>query len=137
MKSFNMLIRLKKEEINNKRQILNDFVKTQDQLDVNLEILRQELIEQQQSVTKNPELFYNYGNYINANKSSRELILNQKNKISQEVDRISQEIFILFCDLKKFEIILENKKKQKIQEENREESIALEQIIINQFLKNK
>ena len=63
MKSINTLIKLKKQEIDNRRIIISTLEREKDQLNLEIENLQKELLEQQQIVAENPDFLYSYSNY--------------------------------------------------------------------------
>jgi hypothetical protein len=136
MKSINTLIRVKKQEIDNKKITISVLEREKDQLNIEIINLKNELIEQQQLIEKNPEFLYSYSNYANENLLRKNKIINRISYISAEIDKISDEVYELFGELKRFEIILDHKKKQKINEENKREAADLDQLIINKFSQN-
>ncbi len=135
MKSINTLIKLKKQEIDNRRIVISTLEREKDQLNLEIENLQKELLEQQQIVAENPDFLYSYSNYVDANTARKNKIIVRIDNILLEIEKIYAEVYELFGELKRFEIILDHKKKQKLYEENKREAASLDELIINKFSK--
>jgi hypothetical protein len=136
MKSLKTIIKLKKQEIDDKKIIISSLEKERDQLDIDLENLKKELLLQQQLIKEDPQILFSYSNYAKHNNDLQSKILTKLNELYLEIEKLSQELYDLFGDFKKYEIILENKQKRLIYEANKKEDIDLNELIVNKYNTN-
>jgi len=133
VKSFNTLIKLKKLEIDNKKIELSKLNQEKDQLHNKLQNLQVELINQQKIAFLDPEILYSYSNYAKDNNDNQLKISGYIADISAKIELVNQEIYEIYAELKKYEVMLDNKKKQLIYEESKRQDLVLDELILQRF----
>jgi flagellar biosynthesis chaperone FliJ len=135
MKSLRTLIKLHKRELDEQKRILLDLENQKDQLHQALVLLKHDLIKQQQIVTNDPEVSYSYSNYYNKNISQQHHVTTGIVEVNNNMELISSQIYELYAEVKKYEIILANKEKQFKQMQSKNEDAYLDEIAINSFIR--
>jgi flagellar biosynthesis chaperone FliJ len=130
MKTLLTLINLKKQEIDNIKKTLIKLELEKYQLDSALFVLRQDLINEQEAVAKNATIAYSYYNFAYVNKEKQNLLIEEISLLDNKIDLAQQKIYELYIQLKRYEIILEQKTQAAIYAQNREEQKQLDEIII-------
>ncbi len=74
-----------------------------------------------------------FGEFAKRIKARQELLREEIIIIDAKIAQLNEEIFIAFTELKKFEIALENAKQKKAAEENRKETIMLDEVASQQY----
>jgi flagellar export protein FliJ len=135
MKSLKTLIKLHRKELDEKRRELTALENKKEQLQQAIISLIKELKNEQKIIASNPEIAYSYTNYAIRNRERQQLLAFEIVQIDEQIDQLSEVIFELFSEVKKYEIALENKQKQIKAEEERQETIFLDEISINGFIR--
>ena len=124
-KSLKTLTRVFEWEVDQKRRDLATKLASLDSLNLELKSLLQELSQEQEHTVKNPEesnFFYaNYGLEVSR---KQEVINLEREKLESEIDIIRIDLSNLYTELKKLEIVSQNRSdREKLELERREQNI--------------
>ena len=124
-KSLKTLIRVFEWEVDQKRRDLGTKLASLDSLNSELRSLLKELLQEQEHTVKNPEesnFFYaNYGLEVSR---KQEVINLEREKLESEIDIIRIDLSNLYTELKKLEIVSQNRsEREKLELERREQNI--------------
>jgi hypothetical protein len=136
MKSLKTLIKLNRRNLDVKRRALVNIEEQITMLEYTKENLQKELVTQQEFVAENSEFLFSYNSYYLQNRENQGYIAHEITKLQNMAAKISQEIYELFTEVKKYEIILSNKEKQIVIAQNKKEEEALDEVAINIFLRD-
>ncbi len=137
MKSIKTLIKLYRRILDEKRI---ELVKEQEFRDEVEEILlkqRAEMNEEKNLAGSSFEASFSYAPYFQRATKKEEKIISVIKQQDQKIEAISDEIFNLFGEVKRYEIISDIKEKEQEKEENRQEQIILDEVAINTHIRKK
>ena len=134
MKSLQTLIKLHNNELDEIRRKLKE---AQEQLDLFKAIKRQmqeDLDAEYEFASTAPDMAMTFANYrqkMNERLKNAEQTINS---IDREVQRITNQIALKFGEVKKYEIVLENKINHLLKEEKDKETATLDEIAMQKFI---
>ncbi len=137
MKALKTLIRLQRQQLNELRRTLMTLERQRAELVTASIRLSEELQREIESATDMPEMSHFFGNYSERIQKRQDEIGQQVREIDKKSNEVSRQIAAAFSEVKKFEIALENHLKRLREEENRRETIMLDDIGQQQYLKRQ
>lgn len=137
MKGIDTLIRLAKRSLDElrKQQVLLETQKEKLQEAHNK--LGSELKSEMKTAEKTPEMGGFYGGYAKRIKERQIVLQGEVKKVEIELVKLSESILQAFADLKKYEIARDNAKARAKAKEARRETIALDEVASNQFMRKE
>ncbi len=128
-KDLHTLIRLNEWSVDERRRELGQVLQSLADLEDGLHRLGEELAREQQVVQASPdEAGFFYGNYANAVIDRRDHLKNGIARMEDEVAKAREKLNDAYRDLKKYEVVQENRDLRAAQEEAREERITLDEL---------
>lgn len=137
-RDFKALVRLNDWEVDEKRRALADQLRVLENLIALLQALESEMVQEQQYATANPtEGGITYGAYAEQAIRRREDYKGRIADQEQIVNAAREQLRLAFLEFKKF-VISEERRVEKLEaEQNRTEQLALDEIGINTFNRNR
>lgn len=137
-KDLHTLIRLNEWTVDQRRRELGDVLASLASLETGLERLRQELIKEQSIVRSSPEeAGFFYGNYAAAVIVRREDINQGIIRMEAQVAEAREKLNEAYRDLKKYEIVQENRETREALELARREQETLDEIGLQAYRRKK
>lgn len=139
MADLDSLVRVRQHDVDEKRRVLAGLYEGVSRLEGQKRVLLEKLEEERQIAEKMEEpdsgaLFARYADGVQKKVS----VLDETSRKMEVKIRIAQEALReSFAELKKIEITRENRKKEEERERNRRETIALDEIAIDQYTRSK
>ena len=128
MKSLKTLIKLRKDEVDKRRKELSEIEQRQ-QLLVNEHTALEHKIEQETAAAANfPEAAVTFANFLKKALKRRDDLTRNIIQLQQIIDKKRDELQAAFGELKKLEIVLENKITEAYREELKREQVKLDEI---------
>lgn len=106
-----------------------------DQLIQTIEASQRELEREVELAKNTPEMSGFFGEFAKRIKNRQEQIRQEIQAVDKKIMELNDKIAAEFTELKKFEIALENRKTHAKTEENRKETLMLDEIAAQQFQK--
>jgi len=128
MKGLVTLIKLSKRTLDELRRKMGSLENQKSQFEQASKKLQEELHNEMSLAKKQPEMSGFFGDFAKRIKKRQEVIANEIRKIEQQMEKLRDEIAIAFGELKKYEIALENSKARAKDEQNRRDTIQLDEI---------
>ena len=135
MKTLNTLIRLHKRNLDELRRQMVAFEGQKEQLIQTIEASQHELEREVELAKNTPEMSSFFGEFAKRIKNRQEKIRQEIQAVDKKIIELNDKIAAEFTELKKFEIALENRKTYAKAEENRKETLMLDEIAAQQFQK--
>ncbi len=133
MKTLLILIKLKKQELDQIKKLITALDLEKSQINIALDNLKTDLKLQQQAVQANADISYSYNNYALFNNQKQQQLLAEIISIEQKNQTLQQQLYELFIELKRYEIILADKEKNIILQQNKQEQNELDEMMIQRF----
>ncbi|MDA0781750.1 MAG: flagellar FliJ family protein [Rickettsiales bacterium] len=137
MKSIQTIIKVNKQALDEKRQELAELEGQKEQLINWQKKMKDELAKEFDFAVKNPEMsitFDYYRKLISRRQVNLQLALNDLNL---QIENITLQIAELFGEVKKYEIIEQQKLAKILKEQKLRDSKALDEIAISNYLKER
>lgn len=128
MKGISTLIKLHKRTLDELRRKMGVLEGQKAQLQETAVRLRKELEEEMKLASKQPEMGSFFGGFAKRIKNRQESIAAEIKKLDGEMAKLRDEIAEAYSELKKFEIAKENAKIKAAEEQNRKDTIMLDEI---------
>ena len=128
MKTLKTLIKLAKQDLDEKRQELNVFLDKKDELLKQRSDLDKRLAEEQEFATDSEEFKYAYTAFSAKIAWQQENIDNFTKALDEQIDFVSEKISEGFAELKRYEIMLDKKMRDEQKELQRKETIEMDEI---------
>lgn len=132
-KSLQTLAKLAKSEVEKLQKELAELLKQEDLLKSDILRLQNAILSEAQIASTNPELGRNFPAFLQATKKKIELAQNKLSALLQRIAKKRDQLGEAFSEQKKFEIVMQNKLLEKIKEEQRKETIMLDEVGVNIF----
>lgn len=133
MKKLAILIKLKKQSLDEKRKKLSEWLDHIYKLKIVADKLDEDLIIEQQIIKEFNSFSYAYNNYYQANRQNKELMINESSKYQKLISNLQDEILNDFSELKKLEILQRNHKIIEEQRIQKIEQANLDEIALRKF----
>ncbi len=131
MKTYKTLIKISKNELDEKRKELNIFLEKKDSLIAEKEHLSKELKKEEKLLENHNEVNFSFASYSANIRYQQENIDNFVNVLNTQIDELSKQISEKFSELKKYELMLDKKIADEIKEVKRKETLELDEISSN------
>ena len=130
-----ILERVKKFEIDEQRRILLQKLDKEEALQKSLKQLIEDYEREKEFVLQNPTLC-DFGAYTDQYLKKRRTTEAKILEVQSEIDNIRDIMSEMFKEQKTFEIVAQNRKKQKLKELNEQEQKLLDEVGTNTYIKN-
>ena len=137
MKGIKTLIRLRKQQLDEKRKLLAEQENEKLRLEQALSALQQELKKEQKLAAESPDIAFMLVRYAEENKQKQKRISEAIDQKNLDISQFEKELHILFSELKKYDIALEQMLAREAQEAKRKETIMLDDIAQENFRNHK
>ncbi|MDX2112560.1 MAG: flagellar export protein FliJ [Alphaproteobacteria bacterium] len=138
MKGLLTLIKLSKRRLDELRRKLGNLEGQKAQLEEVLRSLSAELAKELELAGGQPEMSGFFGGFAKRIQQRQDAIHQEIKKIEIEITKTRDEISDAFSEQKKYEIAADNAKKRAAEEQNRKETLALDEVAEQQHRrKNK
>jgi flagellar export protein FliJ len=137
MKGLTTLIRLHKRNLDDLRRQMVILENEETQLQQAVVTLQQELESEIKLAAAKPEMSSFFGEFAKRIRNRQEKIRQEIKEVETKIRKLNDEIAEEFTELKKFEIALENAKNRAKSEENRKETLMLDEIAAQQYQKKR
>jgi flagellar protein FliJ len=137
MKTLDTLIRLHKRTLDELRRNMVSLENQKSQLQQAIANLQKDLDKEMVLAGKQPELSNFFGEFAKRIKTRQETLHGEIRSLDVKITELNSKIFEAFTELKKYEIAKENAKQRAREAENRKETILLDEIATQQFLKKQ
>lgn len=137
MKSLATLIKLQKTKVDEQRLMLS---KLQEQLSLiigQIQTLQEEQEQQRILLHENPDLSLTYGDYVKKCLKRMELLDKKKRSAEYAVNLARDKLAEVFEEQKRYEIAEQNRLDEEAQEEQRRETITLDEVGSVSFVRKK
>ena len=137
-RTLSNIIRVHEWQVDEKRRKLGDLMRLLDNFEAEARKLEADLITEQQIAATNPsEAGFGYGGYAQSVIQRRERLQQSMVKAEEEIATAREELRDAFRELKKFEIAQENRTKAEAKEEARKETVFLDEVGMQGYLRKK
>ncbi len=133
MKALKTLIRLQRRTLNELRKQLGSYERQRAVLVQASVKLAEELHNEIELATALPEMGSFFGNFSRRIQDRQEFLSAEVRKIDIEAEKVRQQILEAFSETKKYEIALDNWNKEQVAEATRKDTIALDEIGMQQY----
>lgn len=137
MKTLDTLIRLHKRTLDELRRNMVSLENQKSQLQLAIVNLQKDLDKEMVLAGKQPEMANFFGEFAKRVKTRQETLRGEISALDVKINELNNKIFEAFTELKKYEIARENAKQRAREAENRKETIMLDEIAAQQFLKKQ
>lgn len=135
IKSISTLIKLYKQNLDEKRRQLNNLLVQKDKLELMLENSIKELIREREFAEKSIESRIVFARFVELSLERQRLIRAHIWKVGEDIEVKREEIAIAYADLKKYEIIREVKITEEEREAEKREQLVLDEIGITAYIR--
>ncbi|MDX1949125.1 MAG: hypothetical protein SFT90_01335 [Rickettsiales bacterium] len=141
MKSYNTLIKLSKQQLDAKRRELTEILDKKESFLNKVKFLEEELRSEFKLISANnnipPEIKSQFLAYANGVLSKQSDLMREAEKLNPEINKLNEEIFVLFTEMKKIEIYRDNKIQEIEELSNKKNQLELDEVAINSFIRNQ
>lgn len=136
MKGLKVLIKVKRKELDDIKLKIFTLEKNKDHFTNIIHQNEQHVINQLDFLSKNPEMNFAFGPFYEKAASVTKILKIEIQKIEDNISKLREEVLNSFSELKKFEILLEQKEEQERIKLSYEEDKMYDEAGINQYLKS-
>jgi hypothetical protein len=133
MKTLDVLVRVKRQELDSKRHAKTVLENQASQLEIVIDNLRKSLYAEHQLVDSNPEFAPFYGGFAARNTKLQHDVKEELDKITIRIEQLAEEIFEAFVELKKFELLYKEQQQRENKELENKEEAALNELTVNRY----
>lgn len=130
------LIRLRRQEINEKRRQLVELQEELDRLQELATRLRIALVSEQLPGA-DPEAGYTYNSFVQATMGKEEILAGQMQALDEDIVRITGDLHEAFQGLKRFEIVAERAAAVEKREADKRDQEAIDEMALDRFRASK
>ena len=130
------LIRLRRQEINEKRRYLVELQEESDRLQQHSTRLRIALVSEQVPAA-DPEAGYSYNAFVQATMGKEDILEIKMQALGVEIDEMTDELHEAFQELKRFEIVAERAVEKEKREADKQEQSMIDDIALDRFRADK
>ena len=135
MKGLATLIKLHKRTLDELRRRMVTLENQKGELEQMSRVLAEELKSEMELATKTAEMRSFFGDFAKRMKVRQDEIFEEISALDKQIERLLIEISEAFSELKKYEIALANAKLRAQEELNRKETVAMDEIASQQFMR--
>lgn len=133
MKALDTLIRLRQQALDERRQALGALQSRRADIDHERTALEATLVEEQALATSQPDLMFGYDGYARKVIAERARLDHLAVELDAEIDAAITEVRVAFAELRKFEIARERRLNQELEERERAEQKATDDLTITRL----
>ena len=133
MKGLGTLVRLRKWELEEKRRKLAELEALAGQLDETIARLDDELVLERNFAANDPLVSFSYPAYAQAAIERRRKLKASADEVRQQIEEAKAEVTVAYQELKKYEVARASRVRRAQQEEDRRETIRLDEIGVESF----
>lgn len=137
MKGIDALIKIRAHELDQKRRALRQIEEVQARIEHDIEALKDEITTQQDAARHSDEGNYTYGGYARRAITRRAELHRMLGEVGKQVDTAREDVARTFEGLKKFEITKAARDDAEQAEASRREGMALDELGLNAFTRNR
>ncbi len=141
MKAYNTLIKLSKQQLDEKRRELTNLLDKKEEYLLKIKNLENELREEFKRISNNSnldiEIKSQFMNYANGVLNKQNDLMNLAEKLNPEINKLNDEIFIIFGEMKKIEIFRDIKIEEEEKLFQKKNQLELDEVAINNFIRNQ
>lgn len=134
MKTLQTLIKIHKRDLDDKRRELVALEEQKAELLEFSKQMKEELAAESELASADPSMSLTFNNYRNMIKNRQATIAGILSELKVKMDSLSYAISEIYGEVKKYEIILQQKIDKKTQEEKSQENKVLDEVAINGYL---
>lgn len=135
MKSLHNLIKLNDKKLDELRQNLGALYNELEKLEKIILVLKNQLAKEAKFVEDNPEYSRSFPIFLQTNLDNQANIEKLIEDTNNKINLVMDQIFEVFSDKKKYEIILKIKLEEELKKEKAIETKFLDEIAINRYIK--
>lgn len=128
MKGIAAMVRVHKWKLEERSRVLQELERLRQKLQQAAAQLEAELVAEQHQARGGGPGAYTYGGYAQAVIQRREHIAKSLAEVAAETEQARKEVAAAFQELKKYELALANREKQKKQKEDKAERTTLDEL---------
>jgi flagellar export protein FliJ len=128
MKGLATLIKLHKRKLDELRRQMGALENQKSQLQASIVKLQQELEHEMELAARQPEMANFFGGFAKRIKKRQEDMRTEIKTLDVQMEKLRGQIAIEFGEMKKFEIAKANAEKRAEEEQNRKDTIVLDEI---------
>lgn len=132
-KGIKLITKLLQKQLDKKSKTLNELNTYLTKLESSLQALKDELEKEKEACLSNPLVSSSFTNFLSHNNHRQSLIKTQITSTEQKIEEVKAEIFELFSEIKKYDVVSERKAKRKLEKEDKNEQKFLDDL----FSKNE
>ena len=137
-RGLEVLIRLNKWSVDQKRRKLGEILKMIDGFEAEARKLEEDLVSEQLTAASSPnEAGFLYGNYASAVIYRRQVIQISIQQLEKDAAEAREEVNLAYRELKKFETALENRQKKEEVELARRDQLASDEVGLQSFMQKR
>lgn len=133
MKRYANLIRLNKWRVDERRRHLSELETLAQEMRGRLDRMNAELKAERDLAQENKSVGHTYIAYAAAMNQRREMIQESITKIAEQIIAAREEVAEAYRELKKYEIVEQNRLRQSRQQEQRREQAVQDEIALNMY----
>jgi flagellar biosynthesis chaperone FliJ len=128
MKGLATLIKLSKRTLDELRRKMAALEKEKSDLEFAVITLQEELQREIAMAEKQPDMAQFFGDFAKRIQNRQQQLAVEIKSVDKKIEMLREEITVAFGELKKYEIALENDRRRKLEEQNRKDTIVLDEI---------
>jgi len=137
MKTYDTLIKLSKRALDELRREMTAMENEKAQLQQAQARLAKELRDEIEQAGRQPEMSGFFGGFAKRIQAKQNVLAEGLKLLEKKMDALRDKIAEAFADLKKYEIAKENAKQRAAEEQNRKDTLLLDEIAGQQFAKKQ
>ncbi len=130
MKGLRTLIKLSRQELDAKRKALADLLAQKQQCLDKLIHLKQEMTREKEAARMSSPIEFRFDMYLKRVNVEQAQIVASLQTLEGKIERQTEEIADAYAELKKFEVLLQQRLKAQADEEKRRETVLLNEVAI-------
>jgi flagellar FliJ protein len=135
MRGLDGLIRLWKWRLDEKRRVVVDLEILRAELERQLNALDEELEHERRIAATSMEAGYSFTNYRRVNREKVDRLMASREEVLDKIAAAQEEVNDAFRELKKYELVLENRLAQQAREQAAREQAELDEAGLQGFLR--
>ena len=134
LKPLATLIKINKSELDQKRKQLSILLDSKQKRIDEIKKMEESIKSEAENLPNLDQDFrHMFLSYLEATRMREGILLEEIDKINPEINKVSDEISEVFSEMKKFEIVKENKENEIEQELQRKDQLEIDEIAIMNF----
>ncbi len=133
MSSLKTIIRLHKWQLDEKRRALAELQNLADRLKAEIERLKADLANEQETARRNPEFAFNYASFARGAMERGKRLTQSLGQVDMQIAAATDQMAEAFQELKRFELAEEERLKREKEKLKRKEAIMLDETALVGF----